>query len=270
MATPNGAATRLRAMTYNIAAGVGIDHQRDLARTARVIRDARVDVVGVQEVDRHFHARSGFVDQAAWLAQELGMYVAFGANLDLDPPEPGAPRRQFGNAILSVEPILDWDNTLLPRFDGHEQRGVLRARIDVRGEPWQVYATHLQHNDPAERLVQAQAVAKLVDASDEPAVLLGDLNATPDTPEIQALTASLVDTWQVAGRWLPWTFPDPVPNRRIDYVMRTPGGPTYSTRVVSSLTAWIASDHRPVVADLAPPARPTPPTPPAPPPPGAA
>jgi endonuclease/exonuclease/phosphatase family metal-dependent hydrolase len=246
-------------MTFNIAHGRTARDRVDLNRTARVIRDARVDVAGLQEVDRHFGARSGFVDQAAWLAQELGMYVAFGVNVDLAPPEPGAPRCQYGNAILSVEPILDWDNTLLPCSDVHEQRGLLRARIDVRGEPWQVYVTHLQYDDPAERLAQAEAVAEIVGASVGPAVLMGDLNATPDTPEVRALTATLVDTWQVAGRRPGWTSPNPVPNRRIDYVMRTRGGQTHSAKVVWSARAWVTSDHRPVVADVAPPPTPPPP-----------
>ena len=109
-------------MTFNIHHGVGTDRRLDLSRTANVIRAAVADVVGLQEVDRHFGARSDFVDQATWLAEDLGMDVVFGANLDLDPLVAGQPRRQYGTAILSAHPILDWENTHLPRFDDHEPR----------------------------------------------------------------------------------------------------------------------------------------------------
>lgn len=245
----------LRVMTFNIAHGAGIDHRLDLTRTARVVRAAGVDVAGLQEVARHFDACSGFVDQAEWLARELGMHVAFGANLDLDPDAPGHPRRQFGNAILSVDPILDRDNTHLPRFGDHEQRGLLRARIAVRGVSWQIYTTHLQHNDAAERLAQARAISQLVGTPNHAVVLLGDLNATPDTPEVRAITGGLVDTWHGSVGWLGYTSPNPLPYRRIDYVMRSADG-CARAGVVTSLRARIASDHLPVVADLAPPADP--------------
>jgi len=256
MGMGNSASVRpLRVMTFNISHGAGIDRRLDLARTARVIRAAAVDVAGLQEVARHFDAHSGFVDQAEWLARELDMHLAFGANLDRDPDSPGHPRRQFGNAILSVDPILDRDNTHLPRFGDHEQRGLLRARIEVRGVSWQIYTTHLQHNDAAERLAQARAISQLIGTPNHAVVLLGDLNAIPDTPEVRAITGSLVDTWQGSIGWLGYTAPNPVPYRRIDYVMRSPDGPARAG-VITSLRARIASDHLPVVADLAPPADP--------------
>jgi endonuclease/exonuclease/phosphatase family metal-dependent hydrolase len=135
--TPGG--PRLRVMTFNIRHGDGLDRRVDLARAAGVIRAARPDVVGVQEVDRHYGDRSGFVDQAQWLADTLGMHLAYGATLDLDPPAAGRPRRRFGNAVLSRHPISDSDNVLLPRSGGHEQRGLLRAGIDAGPHRWHVY-----------------------------------------------------------------------------------------------------------------------------------
>jgi endonuclease/exonuclease/phosphatase family metal-dependent hydrolase len=240
-------------MTFNIRHGVGTDGRLDLNRTAAVIRAAAADVVGLQEVDRHFSARSDFVDQASWLARELGMRVVYGANLDLDPVIATRPRRQYGTAILSAYPILDWDNTPLPRFDDHEQRGLLRARITIRGVPVQVYTTHLQHNDAAERLVQAQAITRLIAAPDDPITLLGDLNATPDTPEIAVLLDTLVDTWQAVGVGTGHTHPSSHPRRRIDYVMQSRDMVAHAIAVPASRLTAPASDHLPVVADIAPP-----------------
>jgi endonuclease/exonuclease/phosphatase family metal-dependent hydrolase len=251
MGTDAGAVVRpLRVMTFNIQHGRGFDGHVDLARTCQVIRDAGVDVVGLQEVDRHFGDRTGFVDQADWLARELGMHVAYGAGTDLDPPVPGGARRQFGNAILSAFPIVDRDNIRLPRSGEHEQRALLRARIDVGGVSWQVHATHLQHDDPAERLVQARAIRRLLGTPTH-AVVLGDLNAQPTTPEIQALTDVLVDTWTVSGDGPGHTSASPEPSQRIDYILHSPDARTCAAAVLTSTPATIASDHLPVVADIA-------------------
>jgi endonuclease/exonuclease/phosphatase family metal-dependent hydrolase len=240
----------LRVMTFNIHHGAGADGL-DLARIAQVIRDSDLDVVGLQEVDRHFDARSDFVDQAGWLARELNMHVVYGANLDLDPLSPDQPRRQYGTAILSNAPILEWDNTYLPRFGNHEQRGLLRARINVRGVPVQVYNTHLQHNDAAERVVQAQAITQLIGTPTDSVVLVGDLNATPAAPEIRTLVEQLVDAWAAAGVGSPSTYPSEDPQSRIDYIMQSGDVVARTVAVVTTPLAGSASDHLPVVADVA-------------------
>jgi endonuclease/exonuclease/phosphatase family metal-dependent hydrolase len=238
---------QLRVATFNIHHGVGLDGVLDLARIAATVERTGAEVVGLQEVDRHWSARSNFVDQATWLAQLLNMHLAFGANLDLDPPAPGAPRRQFGTAILSTYRIRATTNTLLPRPLGGEQRGLLEARIKVRGIPVRVFNTHLQHDSQVERLDQVAQIREVLATATESMVLLGDLNATPDTPEIAGLTDRLVDAWVTAGVGDGFTFDAATPHARIDYVMS-------SDNVVARTAAVVttdAADHLPVVADLA-------------------
>ncbi|SBT49353.1 endonuclease/exonuclease/phosphatase family protein [Micromonospora auratinigra] len=249
-AEPQAPDRPLQVMSFNIHHGAGSDGLVDLSHIAGVIRDNHVDVVGLQEVDRHFGTRSDFVDQAAWLARELRMHVVFGANLDLDPIEAGQPRRQFGTAILSTAPILDWDNTLLPRFGEHEQRGLLRARVNVRGVPVQVYNTHLEHTNRPERLAQVEAITGLIGAQDESVVLFGDLNADPWTPEIQALTDRLVDAWEAAGLGDGYTYPTYDPHKRIDYVLQSGDVIVRSVAVLTDPESASASDHLPVLAEL--------------------
>ncbi|WP_129666272.1 endonuclease/exonuclease/phosphatase family protein [Phytoactinopolyspora endophytica] len=236
----------IRAMSFNIHHGVGVDDRLDLQRVADLIEDEDADVVGLQEVDRHHSERSDFVDQAGWLAKELNMHVVYGANIDRDPLNPGEPRRQYGTAILSNSPIISWDNTYLPKYEGHEQRGLLRARVVVRGVPVQVYNTHLQHNDADERVEQAEAIKELIGTPDDSVVLLGDLNATPDAPEIKTLVDELVDAWEEAGVGDGYTYPVEDPNRRIDYVLSSDDVVARSAAVVTT----DASDHLPVHADL--------------------
>jgi endonuclease/exonuclease/phosphatase family metal-dependent hydrolase len=236
----------IRVMSFNIHHGVGIDDALDLQRIADLVETEDVDIVGLQEVDRHWSERSNFVDQASWLARELNMHVVYGANLDQDPLAPGEPRRQYGTAILSDAPILDWDNTFLPRFEGHEQRGLLRARVVVRGVPMQVYNTHLQHNDAAERFEQATAIKALIGTPEESMILLGDLNATPDAPEIATLSDDLIDAWEQAGVGEGYTIPSEQPDRRIDYILTSQDIVARFAAVVTSN----ASDHLPVHADV--------------------
>ncbi len=236
----------LTVMSFNIHHGVGTDNLLNLQRVADVIKTEGIDVVGLQEVDRHWGDRSAFVDQAAWLADELDMHVVYGANLDEDPLEPGQPRRQYGTAILSERPIREWDNTYLPKYEGHEQRGLLRARINVRGVWVTVYNTHLQHNDANERVEQAAAIDALIGEPDESVVLMGDLNARPDTPEIQTLVDELVDSWEEAGVGDGYTYPVEDPNARIDYVLTSGDVITRTAAVVFT----DASDHLPVKADV--------------------
>lgn len=211
-----------------------------------MIADTGAEVVGLQEVDRHFHARSGFVDQAGWLAERLGADVAFGAAIDAEPLSPGEPRRQYGNAVLSVHPIRSSVTVTLPGSRRRERRVLLDALVTVRDVAVHVVATHLQNRAPGERRAQARAVRDHVAGATGPVVVLADLNARPDAAEVATLTDHLVDAWAVAGAGPGHTFDAGTPHARIDYVLVTPGVAARSAATVPT----DASDHLPVVADL--------------------
>jgi endonuclease/exonuclease/phosphatase family metal-dependent hydrolase len=53
------AETTVTVMSFNIHHGQGTDGVLDLERIARVIRASGADIVGLQEVDRHFGGRGG-------------------------------------------------------------------------------------------------------------------------------------------------------------------------------------------------------------------
>lgn len=245
-ATAGGRERHIRVASFNIHHGVGLDGRLDLERIAGVIEAQAPDVIGLQEVDRHFGERSQFVDQARWLAERLDMHVVFGANLDLEPLTPGAERRQYGTAILSRHRIRQWRNTLLPRPGGGEQRGLLEAVISVRGTRVRAFNTHLQHDSQAERLAQVAAIQEIVGRSRESVVLVGDLNATPDSQEIAAITQDLTDAWVEGGEGDGYTYDAATPHARIDYVLTSSDVVTLAAAVVTS----DAADHLPVVADL--------------------
>jgi len=250
----SGGAVALRVLTFNIHTGIGTDAALDLARTADTIRDSRADVVGLQEVDVHWDARSEFRDQARDLARMLHMRVFFAPIYDLPPLTEGAPRRQYGVAILSRHPIVHADNHWITRLSTQDENpvpapapGFAEAVVLVRGLPVHVYSTHLDFRaDPTVRELQVADTLRIM-AEDRPGarqVLLGDFNAEPAAPELAPLWTRLSDAWSATDPGP--TYPADAPSKRIDYVTTSPNVVVKNARVVDSS----ASDHRPVVANL--------------------
>lgn len=260
---PQAKPRSLRVMTYNIHHGSGNiectdvpggpDCELDLDAIADVIRAHDPDIVGLQEVDR-FWRRSGTVDQPLYLAEVLGMHYCYGANLVHPPDSHSAVPHEYGTAILSRFPILDCENTLLPRVDATtEQRGLLQAFINVRGVPLHFNNTHLQHTSDVERTVQAARVAELISPVDEPTVIVGDLNADPPEPSLDPIEALLRDVWLLAGvgDGLTAFVDEEELTRRIDYVWVSEDITAQDTYVAIDAVTTLASDHYPVVADIA-------------------
>ena len=236
-------------MTYNIHAGHG-----DLDRVAATIRELSPDIVGLEEVDVHWADRSGFVDQASRLGQSLGMAVRFAPIYELPGATDTAPKRQFGVAVLSRYPIAASANDTLTRLSTQAENpvptrmpGLLAATIDVQGMRVRVFVTHLDYRkDPSVRRTQVAEMLARIGAVDNPTLLLGDLNASPDAPELQPLFARFRDGWLRTGG-PGFTYPADVPTARIDYVLVSPNG-RVDTAFVPVVPA--ASDHRPVVVVL--------------------
>ncbi len=237
----------LRVMTYNIHYG-----DPDLAPIADVICAAEADVVSLQEVDVHWSERSGFADEAAYVAATCGMEVRFGPIYTLPPLEEGAPPRQFGVAVLSRLPIRASVNHELTRLstqtegDPQPLPGFLQVTVDLDGAEVDVFSTHLDFRpDPSVRRTQVAEMLAILGDTARPVVLMGDMNATPDHEELAPLFGRLRDAWPAGGD-PGFTFPSDAPVRRIDFVFL--GGPlaVVSARVLDTT----ASDHRPMVADL--------------------
>jgi endonuclease/exonuclease/phosphatase family metal-dependent hydrolase len=236
----------LRVLSYNIHTGIGSDNALDLQRTADTIRAAHPDVVALQEVDVHWAERSEFADQARELGRTLRMRVFFAPIYDLDPLTPGAPRRQYGVAILSRLPMPHTANREITRLSTQDQNpvptpapGFAEAVVIAKGVAVHVYATHLDYRpEPDVRAMQVADMLRIM--APGPTLLLGDFNAEPDAPELAPLWDKL--TPATVGL----TYPADVPAKRIDYV-------TVSTGVRvrwATVPETLASDHRPVLAEV--------------------
>jgi endonuclease/exonuclease/phosphatase family metal-dependent hydrolase len=235
------------------------DCNLDLQASIEVMRAHNPDIVGVQEVDR-FWARSAYEDEPAVLAAGLGMnHYCYAANLDHAPDSHSNVPHQYGTVILSRFPILDCRNTLLRRTGTNEQRGLTRAVINVRGVPLQFYNTHL-HTTAADRLLQTADIAAVIDAVQAGSkVLVGDFNARPTAAEMAPIHPRFLDAWPAAGVPTPDnpdgnTSPARVsgsPTSRIDYLFVSPQVTVAAAHVPIDEQTRLASDHYPVVADIA-------------------
>lgn len=204
---------RIAVASFNIHSGFNRAHDRvEMDRIAAEIAALKADVVLLQEVDRN-RAWNGRIDQPGLLAERLGMYYAFAPNV----VRPGAS--QYGTAVLSRFPIVDLDNTLLPRFAGTQQRGLLRVRLQPYGTTVDLYNTHLEASSPANRLAQARVIRDLLASSTVPAILGGDLNAGPSTEVMATLRSVLTDSWTQVGSGAGLTHPVWNPRGRIDYLL---------------------------------------------------
>ncbi|MEU6392554.1 endonuclease/exonuclease/phosphatase family protein [Streptomyces sp. NPDC046939] len=247
----------LRIATYNIHAGSGMDEVFDLDRQAAAVRALHADVIGLQEVDVHWGARSRHLDVARELAERLGMRVSFAPIYSLDPASAGQPRREFGVAVLSRHPIRSATNHEITRLSTQDPNpvpapapGFGEVALKVRGVPVQVFVTHLDYRaDPAVRVAQVADTRRIMAAERRSVpgarqILLGDFNAVPSAPELTPLWTELTD----AGPSGPGTYPANAPTRRIDYVAVGEGVRVRTATIPNEPTA---SDHRPLVAEVA-------------------
>ena len=127
-------------------------------------------------------------------------------------------------------------------------RGILVAELENGDVRLVAVATHLGLH-PRERLHDAHEITRLVPHV-VPAVVGGDLNEKPDGRAVALLSERFGDTWLLGGDADGDTFPADEPTARIDYLFVTPGIAVERVIVPPGEDARMASDHRPVVAEL--------------------
>ena len=232
---------RIRILCYNIHHAEGVDRKLDLNRIGKLIKTVNPDVVALQEVDQNVR-RTRNVNQPKVLSEITGLDVVFGKNIPLQDGH-------YGNVLLSRFEIQHYKNHQLPNFEQGEQRGVIEATLKLPGG-WGALcfmATHLDHRgDEKERLASATAIRKIAQARmDQPTILAGDLNATPDS----ATLMRFFETWTSANQDPRPTVPVTQPERQIDYILFRPQA-RWRVVEVKVLEEAVASDHRAIFADL--------------------
>ncbi len=195
--TVNNGRENLRVMTWNIHQGYSADYRVDLEAMARLIEAEQPDIIALQEVNRG-HIQNGLIDCLGYLSHRLGMPYVFGANY-----EDGL----YGNAFLSRLPLVSWRNHVFEHNNSDSDRGVLHAVYRTPLGEFNVLVTHLDHViDNTIRIEQAREVLAVY-GNRKPALVMGDLNATPDAPEIALFDmAGLRDVLLTSGHGKSRTF----------------------------------------------------------------
>lgn len=243
-------------LTQNAWGGAGAwEARRDLL--AKVIAAHRPHVVGLQEV--HAPSVSGATSQAHQIAARIGGYDTFFA--------PGRVRHNGsceGVAILCRHGVREHAVealTLDPEdpWDGESQRVVLCAQLDLPVGPVDVFVTHLSLSAKARHRTVRELLAFTARerrrSGSVGAVLMGDLNATPDDPAFGALVSppdedqAWLDVWSHAhGDAKGGTWPALFPFRRIDYQLVQPLGGWHV--LACQRLRFAGSDHLGVLARL--------------------
>lgn len=234
----------IKVMTYNIhhanPPSRAKDSLIDLEAVARVINQAKPDLVALQEVDVH-NARAGMsVNEAETLGRLTGMHYFFTRALDYRGGE-------YGDAVLSRYPITDTIGHQLPKLGAREEiRSLCMVKVRLPDHREIYFAsTHLGLSE-ASRILQAHALTDIIQPLGLPLILGGDFNAKPQSGAMQIMD-SIMSRSCTSGCDL--TIPTEHPREKIDYILYRPAG---RFRVISEHTIHetYASDHLPVLATL--------------------
>jgi endonuclease/exonuclease/phosphatase family metal-dependent hydrolase len=162
----------------------------------------------------------------------------------------------YGMALLSRWEIMYSRNVRLPDgcvacscnpFPYVEGRTSMVAAIrsEQTGRKIVFAGVHFYQNDE-ERLAQAKALAAELDSESGPVILAGDFNSERGSPVMEEFRSR----WRILDKQsAPQTIPAFAPDREIDFILVREDS---NVEVVSHfvLGESVASDHRPIVADL--------------------
>src|SRR5579864_401283 len=234
---------RFRILTYNIHKCRGLDRRVHPARIVEVLREIDADIIALQEV----LSRQGNPEdnQARFIATDLGFHSYLGENRRLDD---GA----YGNLLLSRFPLRAIQNHDIT-IQGREQRGCLRADIELAGTTLHVFNVHLgtsffERRKQARKLVSSEILhsRELYGAR----IVLGDFNEWIRGLASHLLCRHFQSADVRAHLRRSRTYPGLLPLFHLDHIYFDPALRVERLAPHKSRAALIASDHLPLVADL--------------------
>ncbi len=230
----------VRVLTFNILHGATTKGDFDLDKLAALIKDADADIVALQEVDFKTGRAKGYD-----LVTELGWRTKMSPLFGIAMPYNGGA---YGEGVLTKMPILESKNVPLPHSPGNEPRAALSVLVELAsGDTIRFVATHLEHQENStDRIDQVKKINAEFANDRFPAILAGDLNATPESEPLSILKKHWTDSSQKTSFL---TFPSDAPEIKIDYILFSPA---QKWEIVESqaICDTIASDHCAVLSVL--------------------
>lgn len=186
----------IKVMTFNLRVdntGDGVNsftNRRD--RVIAMLEQTQPDIIGFQECTHHMRA---------YLEQHMPAYafVGCGRERDYTGESMAIAFRKDAFALCRVDnfwltatprvagSVLGGDQSGCPRMATVAVLYSLAAQREIC-----MCNTHLDHQGPIARQIEAALLCAALDAYTQPMILTGDMNATPDAPEIATLTGAML------------------------------------------------------------------------------
>ena len=140
-------------------------HRTKLANTSKVMKDIGADIIGLQEIE----SETALKELKAQLNRD-GLYYQYYAF---------AKKRNsaVAVAILSKYPIKSALSHSVSQSRAY--RDILEVKIDIDGKPLRIFVNHWKSKSGPEsmRIESAKVLKYLINATEDPFVVLGDLNS---------------------------------------------------------------------------------------------
>ncbi len=221
----------MRVASYNVRKAVGLDWRRDPDRIVDVLGEIDADIIVLQEADRRVGSRGGVLPLDR-LETELGYIMT---DVSLRPGSHG----WHGNAILVRSKFTDLvaGRIELPVM---EPRGAVS--VQLKHPDLEVIGVHLGLT-PGMRRKQMLTLQKVLRGRDHPVLLAGDFNEWSSVRLPFDASATVVTPGL--------TFHATRPTAALDRFVLGRGLRAVSAHVHKSALAKRASDHLPVVIEIA-------------------
>ena len=161
----------LKAITFNMCNGEGLDGKIDVRRQAIFLKKYRPDIIFLQEIDL-YTKRAYNKNQIYTFSKYTGLqYRAMGTNIKYK-------NGFYGDGILSRFPIEYSANYLSPTTSSeHEQRGFLCTKVTVGTIKLNLFSLHLSVFED-ERILSSNALLRILSNinKSEGIIIAGDFN----------------------------------------------------------------------------------------------
>lgn len=222
----------IRVLTYNIFHGETTNGSINMDLFAEIINKQNPDLVALQEVDKGVE-RSGRIDITQELSDRTGMEGHFFKFRNFQGGD-------YGNAILSKLPVVESDY-ITGYKEGAYGVVIPFAKIQLDDD------THIFFNSShlstvfEERETHTRQLAAYYETelNKAPLIIAGDLNATPESPEMEILFKSFVESDSTLSN----TFSTRTGMRsKIDYILY-PKNDNWEVIETKRICRVDASDH---------------------------
>ena len=234
-------------VSWNIHRGRGNDGRIDPDRTARVLRDEvcapGLDALVLQEADEEVPPHRGVLDITRIETDTSLRHVHTDAASRW-----GADSHGFLGTIVFLGADCPVEDVALVDLPGRCHRGAVVVDFTREGQPLRLVGTHLSLSQGL-RMAQMRTVGQhLFRRASRPTLLCGDLNEW--RPWGGLALSRRVTGLDLVGP-APATFPARRPMLPLDRMLVTPPARVASARALDGPGIRMASDHRPLRAEIA-------------------